>query len=61
MKIPVVEQHESSDCGVACVVSISQFYGKSATISQLREIMGTDAYGTTINGVVKGLDYLGFE
>lgn len=60
MKIPVVEQHDSSDCGVACVVSICSFYGKDVTISELRRIMGTDAFGTSIKGIMQGLDSLGF-
>ncbi|MBR6213560.1 MAG: peptidase domain-containing ABC transporter [Candidatus Methanomethylophilaceae archaeon] len=61
MKIPCVEQHDSSDCGVACVVSICLYYGKYVTIAQLRDIMGTDAYGTTIDGLNKGLQSLGFD
>lgn len=61
MKIPVVEQHDSSDCGVACAVSICSFYGMEVTISKLRDIMGTDAYGTSIAGIVKGLEHVGFE
>jgi len=61
MKIPGVEQHDSSDCGVACVVSISLYYGKYVTIAELRDIMGTDAYGTTIDGLTKGLQALGFD
>ena len=61
MKIPCVEQHDSSDCGVACVVSICSYYGKYVTIAQLRDIMGTDAYGTTIDGLNKGLQSLGFD
>ena len=61
VKIPVVEQHDSSDCGVACVVSICAHYGKEVTIAKLREIMGTDAYGTSISGIDKGLKELGFD
>lgn len=61
LKIPVVEQHESSDCGVACVVSICAHYGKETTISYLRDIMGTDAFGTSINGICKGLAEVGFD
>ncbi len=61
MKIPVVEQHDSSDCGVACAVSICAYYGKEVTISKLREVMGTDAYGTSIAGLIKGLESVGFR
>lgn len=60
MKIPVVEQHDSSDCGVACVASICSFYGKDVTITKLRELMGTDAFGTSIKGIAGALDKLDF-
>ncbi len=61
MRIPVVEQHDSSDCGVACVVSVCSFYGKDVTISKLREVMGTDAFGTSLKGLQQGLESLGFD
>lgn len=61
MKIPVVEQHDSSDCGVACAVSICQHYGKEITISKLRQLMGTDALGTSIYGICEGLSSIGFD
>ena len=60
MKIPVIEQHDSSDCGVACVASICAYYGKEVSISKLRELMGTDAFGTSIHGISQGLEKLGF-
>lgn len=43
------------------MVSICTYYGKSSTISYLRDIMGTDAFGTSINGICKGLDDVGFD
>ncbi len=61
MKIPRVEQHDSSDCGVACAVSICAYYGKDVTIAKLREVMGTDAIGTSIKGINDGLISLGFD
>lgn len=60
MKIPVVEQHDSSDCGVACVASICSYYGQEFTIVKLRELLGTDIFGTSINGISQGLEKLGF-
>ena len=60
MKIPIFEQHDSSDCGVACVASICAHYGKDVSISKLRELLGTDAFGTSINGIAGALDKLDF-
>lgn len=61
MKIPIVEQHDSSDCGVACVASICSFYGKDISAVKLRELMGTDALGTFIREISDALGKLGFE
>ena len=60
LRIPPVEQHDSSDCGVACAASICMHYGKEVTVAKLRELMGTDAFGTSIRGISQGLERLGF-
>ncbi|MDR3283395.1 MAG: peptidase domain-containing ABC transporter [Candidatus Methanoplasma sp.] len=61
MKVQVVEQHDSSDCGAACVASVCAFYGKELTIVKLRELLGTDISGTTVKGVADALSRLGFK
>ena len=60
-KIPVVMQFDSSDCGVACASSICSYYGKNIGLSRIRALMGTDAYGTSVKGLMNGLEGIGFE
>ncbi len=61
MKIHVVMQFDSNDCGVACASSICAHYGKEISLSRLRSMMGTETYGTTVKGLVKGLEGIGFN
>lgn len=61
MKVPVVMQFDSSDCGVACASSICSYYKKQISLSRLRAMMGTDAYGTSISGLTRALESIGFE
>ena len=60
-RIPVVMQFDSSDCGVACASSICSYYGKNIGLSRIRALMGTDAYGTSVKGLMNGLQGIGFE
>ncbi|MCL2031754.1 MAG: peptidase domain-containing ABC transporter [Methanomassiliicoccaceae archaeon] len=61
MKFPHIQQHDSSDCGAACIASICAHYGRETTIVKLRELLGTDISGTTIKGITGALVKLGFE
>lgn len=36
-----VLQHDQSDCGVACMLSLIRYYGGSNTLEKLRELSGT--------------------
>ena len=60
-KYPVVLQHDESDCAAAALSTICQFYKKELTIMKICEIIGTDAYGTSVDGIVTGAEKLGFE
>lgn len=46
-----VRQHDQADCGVACLQSILQYWGKSISMEQLRDWSGTNASGTTMLGL----------
>jgi ATP-binding cassette, subfamily C, bacteriocin exporter len=58
-KYPVVLQHDESDCAAAALSTICQFYKKELTIMKIREIIGTDAYGTSVDGIVTGAEKIG--
>ena len=60
-KYPVVLQHDNADCAAAALSTVCRFYKKELTIMKIREIIGTDAYGTSVDGILSGAEKLGFE
>jgi ATP-binding cassette subfamily C protein len=60
-KYPCVRQHGEEDCGPACIASIAQFYGRHFTLSQIREVTGTGQIGSTMLGLKRGAEALGFN
>ena len=46
-----IKQHDITDCGAACIATISKQHGLKLTISQIREIAGTDKQGTNAYGM----------
>lgn len=56
-----VLQHDQSDCGVACLLSIIQLYKGSNTLEKLREASGTNQQGTTLLGLHQAANALGFH
>jgi ATP-binding cassette subfamily B protein len=53
-------QHDQSDCGVACLLSLIQYYGGSNTLEKLRELSGTTKQGTTLLGLYQTANSIGF-
>ena len=53
-------QHDQSDCGVACLLSIIQYYGGSSSLEKLRELSGTTKQGTTLLGLYQTANQIGF-
>lgn len=61
MKYYCVRQHDITDCGAACLATISKQNGYKISISKIREIAGTDKQGTNAYGVIKAAEALGFS
>ena len=61
MKLEFVKQHSEEDCGAACLASIAKHYGQTFTISRIREAVGTGQFGTTLLGLKRGAEILGFK
>ena len=53
-------QHDQSDCGVACLLSIIKFYQGNHSIEKLRELSGTTKEGTTLLGLYQVANSIGF-
>lgn len=60
-KYVLVKQHDETDCGAACLASIAKYYGKHVSISRIRYFSGTDCFGTSGFGLVKGASALGMS
>lgn len=54
-------QHDASDCAAAVVSTVMLHYKKETTIMKIRELIGTDVYGTTVKGIMDGLEKLHFN
>lgn len=56
-----IKQHDITDCGAACLASISAFYGLHLPIAKIRQMASTDRKGTNVLGLVEAAGELGFE
>lgn len=56
-----IKQHDMTDCGAACLATISKQYGFKTSITRIREVAGTDKQGTNAYGVIRAAEQLGFS
>ncbi len=59
-RYPFRRQHSGSDCGVACLVMIGQYWGKNFSITELRSIANVNRSGASIKGLIFAAEHLGF-
>ncbi len=60
-KYPCVTQYSEEDCGAACLATVSRYYGRVFTLNRMREAVGTGQLGTTLLGLRRGAENLGFN
>ncbi|AFZ27612.1 bacteriocin-processing peptidase [Cylindrospermum stagnale PCC 7417] len=56
-----VLQLSEEDCGAACLVSICKHYGRFLSMTKSRDAVGTGQLGTTLLGLKRGSESLGFN
>lgn len=61
MRYQSVLQHSEEDCGAACLATVAKHYGRTFTISRMREAVGTGSRGTTLLGLYRGAEAIGFN
>jgi ATP-binding cassette subfamily C protein len=61
MKYPTVLQNSEEDCGAACLATVAKFYKRTLAIARVREAVGTGQLGTTLLGLRRGAEALGFN
>lgn len=56
-----IKQYDITDCGAACLATVSKQFGLSIPITKIREVAGTDKQGTSVYGLIKAAESLGFS
>ncbi len=56
-----IKQHDITDCGAACLASISAHYKLQIPIARIRQYASTNQKGTNILGLVEASQKLGFQ
>ena len=56
-----IKQRDISDCGAACLASVSSYYGLHLPVSRIREYAGTGRYGTSLSGLIEAAEQLKFR
>jgi ATP-binding cassette subfamily B protein len=60
MRFPCVRQNDHNDCGAAAIATVARFYKVPLSVGRVRELCATDAEGTSLFGLMKGAERLGF-
>lgn len=61
MRFYCIKQHDITDCGAACLATVSKQYGLQIPITRIREVAGTDKQGTNVFGMIKAAESFGFS
>ena len=59
-RLPMVLQTEASECGLACLVMVTQFFGNGADLPSLRRRFGMSLKGATLKDVMRVAEQIGF-
>lgn len=54
-------QRDITDCGAACLASVSKYYGLDVPVARIRQKAGTDKKGTSMLGMIAAAQSFGFE
>lgn len=61
MKFPFYYQHESADCGAACLRMIARYYGRVYSLEYLRELCHIGREGVSMLGISDAAESIGFR
>ncbi len=60
-RYPFFAQQSGSDCGAACLVMVSRYWGKRFSVNRLRDIANVDRSGASLRGLSSAAESLGFS
>jgi ATP-binding cassette subfamily B protein len=58
---PFIQQQSSSDCGVACLAMIGEYWGKRFSLNSLRQLAGVGRSGASLKNLAAAGDQVGFH
>lgn len=56
-----IKQHDTTDCGAACLASAAAYYKLRMPIARIRQFAHTDTRGTNVVGMIEAANRLGFQ
>ncbi|KAB8331087.1 ATP-binding cassette domain-containing protein [Scytonema tolypothrichoides VB-61278] len=59
-RYPFFAQQSASDCGAACLVMVSRYWGKHFSINRVRDIANVDRNGASLRGLSAAAESFGF-
>ncbi|MBD2448165.1 peptidase domain-containing ABC transporter [Nostoc sp. FACHB-152] len=59
-RYPFYQQQSASDCGAACLVMISRYWGKRLSVNRLRELANVNRDGSSLRGLTLAAESVGF-
>ena len=59
-KVPFIEQHQKTECGLCCVAMVSSYYKHEISVKDLRSIKETGRDGTSFQNLIELLEGMGF-
>ncbi len=59
-RYPFFAQQSASDCGAACLVMVTRYWGKRFSVNRLRDITNVDRSGASLRGLSAAAESIGF-
>jgi ATP-binding cassette, subfamily B, bacterial HlyB/CyaB len=59
-RYPYYAQQSASDCGAACLVMVSLYWGKKFSVNRLRDLAKVDRNGSSLKGLSAAAESIGF-
>ncbi|YAG04734.1 Cyclic nucleotide-binding domain-containing protein [Nostoc sp. DSM 114167] len=59
-RYPFFAQQSGADCGAACLVMVSRYWGKNFSVNRLRDIANVDRNGSSLRGLSAAAESIGF-
>jgi ATP-binding cassette subfamily B protein len=59
-RYPIFEQQSAADCGAACLVMVSRYWGKRLSVNRLRDLTNVSRSGASLKGLTAAAETIGF-